>query len=217
MHCTSTAQLAWFDIIATLLWFAWEYQIESLRRGPDQWSSVKILRYTDQVLQHSVKCEDSFTLDKYSMHRNGEVWIVILQKKERADPAVHDAGHRQEGVADPLLHQDLLLLPLEERWGAYPWVPCHVLSFSSPAWIVTLVVQTFKFQQTTQSICCLPSRSKRGRRPSGWTMVSVCMRCAFLIYLKMNISWFLFWSAWGLRQGCDGGHPRHVGKHAVGF
>ena len=61
------------------------------------------------------------------------------------------------------------------------------------------------------------SRSKRGRRPSGWTMVSVCMRCAFLIYLKMNISWFLFWSAWGLRQGCDGGHPRHVGKHAVGF
>ena len=29
--------------------------------------------------------------------------------------AVHDAGHRQEGFADALLHEGILLLPLQGR------------------------------------------------------------------------------------------------------
>ena len=45
-------------------------------------------------------------------------WIVVLQSPGSANLAAHDAGHRQEGITDAHFHQGLLLLPLQESWGA---------------------------------------------------------------------------------------------------
>ena len=54
--------------------------------------------------------EDCFTVDYL------ELWY--FRDGGSADLAVHDAGHRQEGVAGALLHQGLHLLPLQESRGA---------------------------------------------------------------------------------------------------
>ena len=127
--------------------------------------------------------------------------FVIFQIQESADLAVHDAGHRQEGVADALLHQGILILPLQESWGAYPWVLWH--------WILIFcwsLIQNMAFLYFTWSILCdVPpslaiqsiwyptqssSRSRKSRRLSGWTMVFACMRFFFNLNIFHWISHF---------------------------
>ena len=79
---------------------------------------------------------------------------------------------------------------------------------------------TFNFNKLSRQYAALPpeflkikERQKAFGVNNGLRVHEVCIS-----HLSRNeYIMICFWSAWGLRQGCDGGHPRHVGKHAVGF